>query len=48
MPDEKRQQLRDELLAGADSKPAKPANQRYFASLRERVRHSRQSPAPSN
>lgn len=48
MPDDKRQQLRNELLAGAESKPAKAANQRYFASLRERVRQSRQQPAPSN
>lgn len=34
MPDDSRTRLRNELLAGAASKPAKPADSRYFANLR--------------
>ena len=36
--DQDRQQLRDMLLAGAASAPAKPVGESYFAGLRNRVR----------
>lgn len=37
MPDNSRTRLRNELLAGAASKPAKPADRQYFAHLRSRI-----------
>ncbi|WP_192980821.1 hypothetical protein [Pseudomonas sp. EggHat1] len=37
MPDDSRIQLRNELLAGAASKPAKPADKQYFNLLRQQV-----------
>ncbi|OOG24360.1 addiction module antitoxin [Thioalkalivibrio denitrificans] len=38
--DQDRQRLRDQLLAGAASAPAKPAGRAYFSSLREHVRQA--------
>lgn len=43
MPDDSRTQLRNELLAGAASKPAEPADRHYFDHLRQRVLHKRLS-----
>lgn len=39
--DQDRQQLRRLLIAGAASKPAPPADAKYFNSLRDRVRRAR-------
>ncbi len=39
--DQDRQQLRGLLLAGAASAPAAPADDAYFAGLRDRVRKAR-------
>lgn len=36
--DQDRQRLRDLLLAGANSRPAPPADGAYFATLRDRAR----------
>ena len=47
MKDDKRKQLRSVLLAGAESKPAEPADQHYFARLRERVQRTKPG-SPSN
>nr|WP_288255820.1 hypothetical protein [uncultured Pseudomonas sp.] len=46
MPNDKRQQLRNELLAGAESKPAKPANTRYFNLLRQQVLQAKRGRKP--
>lgn len=37
MPDDSRTRLRNELLAGAASEPAKPADRQYFNHLRHRI-----------
>lgn len=37
MPDDSRTRLRNELLAGAASKPAKPADRQYFIHLRSHI-----------
>ncbi|MGE8359265.1 hypothetical protein [Pseudomonas sp.] len=37
MPDDSRTRLRNELLAGAASKPAKPTDGQYFNHLRHRI-----------
>lgn len=47
MSDDSRTRLRNELLNGADSKPTKPADSKYFAHLRNQVRHSRPTPKPA-
>lgn len=41
MPDDKRTQLRNELLAGAASAPTKPVDPQYFARLRSQIRGDR-------
>ncbi|VXC47037.1 hypothetical protein PSEUDO8O_50236 [Pseudomonas sp. 8O] len=37
MPDDSRTRLRNELLAGAASKPTTPADSQYFKHLRHRI-----------
>jgi hypothetical protein len=37
MKDDSRERLRSDLLAGAASKPAKPADLQYFVRLRQRI-----------
>ena len=48
MPDDSRTRLRNELLAGATSKPAEPAGRTYFEHLRQRVLRAKALSNPQN
>lgn len=48
MSDDSRTRLRNDLLAGATSRPAEPAERTYFEHLRQRVLRAKALSSPQN